>query len=74
MILRILYVYFARIKFKIILDEAKMNQHSVFVHCAAGISRSTSFIMAYLMKHEGMTLLDAFLHIRKRRTFACPNR
>ncbi|KAM7381532.1 hypothetical protein PAMA_012397 [Pampus argenteus] len=31
----------------------------VFVHCVVGISRSSSLVLAYLMIHENMTLVDA---------------
>ncbi|XP_068807324.1 dual specificity phosphatase 29-like isoform X3 [Struthio camelus] len=31
----------------------------VFVHCAMGISRSASLVLAFLMIHENMTLVDA---------------
>ncbi|XP_074764414.1 dual specificity protein phosphatase 13B-like isoform X1 [Athene noctua] len=31
----------------------------VFVHCAMGVSRSASLVLAFLMIHENMTLVDA---------------
>lgn len=31
----------------------------VFVHCAMGLSRSSTLVLAYLIIHENMTLVDA---------------
>jgi protein-tyrosine phosphatase len=39
----------------------------VFVHCQAGISRSASIVMAYLMAKESMSLKEAFLHTKAKR-------
>lgn len=46
---------------------------AVLVHCQAGISRSASVTIAYLVMHRGMTLLDAALLVRRRRSVAYPN-
>jgi len=43
------------------------------VHCAAGISRSATLCIAYLMKHDKQCLEDAYLYVRKRRRCICPN-
>ena len=40
----------------------------VLVHCAAGISRSVSLTMAYLIEYEGMSLPEAFGTVREGRT------
>jgi atypical dual specificity phosphatase len=50
------------------------RQDTVLVNCVAGISRSASFVIAYLMKYYEMTLEDAFLYVRKRRNRICPNK
>ncbi|TKR87276.1 hypothetical protein L596_011695 [Steinernema carpocapsae] len=46
---------------------------NVFVHCNAGISRSTTFVLAYLMKFEGLSLDEALERVRKGRPIARPN-
>lgn len=43
------------------------------VHCLAGVSRSVSLCIGYLMKHKGMTLSEAFHHIHSRRPCIRPN-
>ncbi|NXS53536.1 DS13B phosphatase, partial [Brachypteracias leptosomus] len=44
----------------------------VFVHCAMGVSRSASLVLAFLMIHENMTLVDALKTVSARRDI-CPN-
>ncbi len=46
----------------------------LLVNCVAGISRSATFVIAYLMKYYKMNLKDAFLYVRKRRNQICPNK
>lgn len=50
------------------------KQKSVLVNCAAGISRSSTIVIAYLMKYYQLGLKDAFLYVRKRRNQICPNK
>lgn len=46
---------------------------TVIVHCYAGISRSSSVVLAYLMKEKNMTLDDAFAHLVTKRRIVEPN-
>jgi len=45
----------------------------VFVHCWAGISRSSSCIIAYLMYEHGMSLGNAVNLVRRGRPIINPN-
>jgi protein-tyrosine phosphatase len=43
------------------------------VHCQAGVSRSATIVIAYLMHQRGMTLMEAFQHVRSLRSIVAPN-
>uniref|UniRef100_A0A8C6UU07 protein-tyrosine-phosphatase n=1 Tax=Neogobius melanostomus TaxID=47308 RepID=A0A8C6UU07_9GOBI len=45
----------------------------VLVHCQAGVSRSATVVIAYLMKHTLMTMTDAYKYVRSRRPVVSPN-
>lgn len=61
--------------FEFIDNALKDENNSVLVHCNAGISRSASFIIAYLMQ-KGLyrSYRDAHEHVKKCRPIICPNR
>ncbi|KAL2096226.1 hypothetical protein ACEWY4_008374 [Coilia grayii] len=46
---------------------------STLVHCSAGRSRSASLVMAYLMRFQGATLLQAYRWVLEVRPFIRPN-
>ena len=45
----------------------------VFVHCAAGMSRSATIVIAYLMWKKKLSLNDAFNFVKKKRPVISPN-
>lgn len=45
----------------------------MLVHCVAGVSRSATFCIAYLMKYLQMTLLEAYNHVKLKRPIIKPN-
>jgi len=45
----------------------------VYVHCAAGISRSTTCVCAYLMSHLSLPFREVLAFIASRRRTVCPN-
>ncbi|KAL7210270.1 hypothetical protein ACSBR1_031772 [Camellia fascicularis] len=55
------------------IDGAKRMHGGVMVHCFAGISRSVTIVVAYLMKKRGMSLSEALEHVRSKRPMAAPN-
>eukprot|EP01100_Stratorugosa_tubuloviscum_P015620 TRINITY_DN90_c0_g1_i4.p1 TRINITY_DN90_c0_g1~~TRINITY_DN90_c0_g1_i4.p1 ORF type:complete len:203 (-),score=106.96 TRINITY_DN90_c0_g1_i4:35-643(-) len=62
------------------IDEAKQsnqnqnqNQGAVLVHCNAGISRSASIVIAYLMKKENLTYEQALNQVKAVRSVVKPN-
>mmetsp|Transcript_35478 Transcript_35478/g.101064 ORF Transcript_35478/g.101064 Transcript_35478/m.101064 type:complete len:399 (-) Transcript_35478:196-1392(-) len=55
------------------IHSHRSKGQSVLVHCRAGVSRSASTVLAYMMLSEGYSLHDAFVHVRGRRPGVTPN-
>ncbi|CAJ1338315.1 unnamed protein product, partial [Effrenium voratum] len=66
-----LSVHFPRIVH--FIAGCRHNGHAVYVHCAAGISRSTTSVCAYLMSHLNLTFEQALCFVSQRRPAVCPN-
>ena len=50
------------------------NERIVLVNCVAGISRSATIVISYLMKYYKYDLKKAFLFVRSKRNQICPNK
>ncbi|KAG0696230.1 Dual specificity protein phosphatase 10 [Chionoecetes opilio] len=57
----------------LIADEARQSGARVLVHCQAGVSRSPTIVIAYLMKHTRMTMVDSYKYVKARRIIISPN-
>jgi len=55
------------------LERAKNENSNVFVHCAAGVSRSAAVVVAYLMKYYKLSLQDSLSCVKEMRPVANPN-
>lgn len=53
--------------------NAKKNNGRILVHCVAGISRSASICIMYMMKYKNLSLLDAYNHVLSCRDSIYPN-
>eukprot|EP00696_Hemimastix_kukwesjijk_P000318 gnl/Hemi2/10449_TR3610_c0_g1_i1.p1 gnl/Hemi2/10449_TR3610_c0_g1~~gnl/Hemi2/10449_TR3610_c0_g1_i1.p1 ORF type:complete len:322 (+),score=118.24 gnl/Hemi2/10449_TR3610_c0_g1_i1:131-1096(+) len=53
--------------------EQYRSQGAVLVHCQAGISRSSTLVIAWLMRCMNMTLKEAFATVKKSRPCVMPN-
>ncbi|KAH9520827.1 Dual specificity protein phosphatase 14 [Dermatophagoides farinae] len=56
------------------IHKALENEDGIVaVHCISGISRSSTLVIAYLMKYKNMSLKVAFDFVRSKRWFIRPN-
>jgi len=56
-----------------VVDEARQNECGVLVHCLAGISRSVTVTVAYLMHALDLSLSDAYDHVKRCKPDVSPN-
>ncbi|CAL8093736.1 unnamed protein product [Orchesella dallaii] len=55
------------------IDEGRSKEEGVLVHCLAGISRSVTITMAYLMFKMALSLNEAYDLVRSRKSNISPN-
>ncbi|XP_067645399.1 dual specificity protein phosphatase 18 [Eurosta solidaginis] len=55
------------------IEEVRQFGGKSLVHCVAGVSRSTTLCLAYLMKYGGMSLREAYQHVKTIRPQIRPN-
>eukprot|EP01097_Dermamoeba_algensis_P005627 TRINITY_DN3573_c0_g1_i1.p1 TRINITY_DN3573_c0_g1~~TRINITY_DN3573_c0_g1_i1.p1 ORF type:complete len:173 (-),score=28.36 TRINITY_DN3573_c0_g1_i1:135-587(-) len=55
------------------IDEGVSQNGKVLIHCAAGISRSSTILCAYLMKSRRMRFNEALSRVRTARSICTPN-
>ncbi|KAL3883751.1 hypothetical protein ACJMK2_029985 [Sinanodonta woodiana] len=66
-----LEMYFDRCADKI--HQVSQKGGRTLVHCMAGVSRSATLCIAYMMKYKRMSLKQAYDYIKKRRPVIRPN-
>ena len=55
------------------IAEALENNEGVLIHCRSGVSRSSTIVLAFLIRNMGMRLYDAFFLLRSKRSIVTPN-
>jgi len=55
------------------INQVKLNGGKTLVHCVAGISRSSTLCIAYLMRYEGLSLLASHQLVKTSRPIIRPN-
>ncbi|XP_045599102.2 uncharacterized protein [Procambarus clarkii] len=55
------------------IDKVRESGGSVLVHCLAGISRSATVAIAYVMKHLSLPFDEAYMYVKTRRPTISPN-
>uniref|UniRef100_F7FRM2 Dual specificity phosphatase 10 n=2 Tax=Macaca TaxID=9539 RepID=F7FRM2_MACMU len=57
----------------VLKEEAHQCGKGLLIHCQAGVSRSATIVIAYLMKHTRMTMTDAYKFVKGKRPIISPN-
>ncbi|CAL8238464.1 unnamed protein product [Merluccius merluccius] len=55
------------------IDEARAKKCGILVHCLAGISRSVTVTVAYLMQKLNLSLNDAYDFVKRKKSNISPN-
>lgn len=55
------------------IERCREDGGKILVHCNAGVSRSTSVVIGYLMRHHDYTFLQALGLVRSKRPCVQPN-
>lgn len=55
------------------IAENRKKEGKTVVHCMAGVSRSSTLVIAYLMREENLSLNEAFNLVKQKRPIANPN-
>ena len=55
------------------IEKALKKKSAVLVHCNLGVSRSSTIVLAYLMKSQTLTLANAYTFLKSRRSCIRPN-
>lgn len=56
-----------------VISEAVANNKNVIVHCAAGMSRSPSLVIAYLMIENRWSFKETYDYVKNKRNIIDPN-
>ncbi|XP_020904243.1 dual specificity protein phosphatase 14 isoform X2 [Exaiptasia diaphana] len=63
-------VHFDKVADKI--DRVMKHKGKVLVHCISGVNRSSTLVIAYLMKYHNMTLKNAYSLVKQKRPMIGP--
>ncbi|XP_073433605.1 dual specificity protein phosphatase 19 [Dendrobates tinctorius] len=55
------------------IEEARLQNGVVLVHCNAGVSRAPAIVIGYLMYTEKLNFARAFSVVKNARSVVCPN-
>ena len=55
------------------ISDSQKAQKNILVHCAAGISRSSSVVIAYIMVKYSLSLQEGIHIVKDKRRCICPN-
>ena len=59
--------------FEEFMDKQVKEEKNILVHCHAGISRSATLVISYIMKKQNMNMNDAMQFVKSKRKQVWPN-
>ncbi len=71
--MRINHIFSWNFWFSVIVDSVRKEGGKVLIHCQAGVSRSATITIAYIMKHSMLAMVDAYKYVKSKRTIIAPN-
>ena len=63
----------APLPFSVFPDEVRHEGGKVLIHCQAGVSRSATITIAYIMSRSRLAMHDTFRFVKSRRAIVSPN-
>lgn len=55
------------------INFINQSNENILIHCYAGVSRSATITIAYIMFQNKLSFSDAFCIVKNKRKFICPN-
>jgi protein tyrosine phosphatase len=55
------------------VNEEIKSGNKIYVHCSAGVSRSSTMVISYFMYKDKLTFEDSFQFVKSKRSIICPN-
>ena len=55
------------------IEEGRKGKNKVLVHCAAGVSRSSTVVVSYIMKNKNIGWKKALEEVQSKHPMAFPN-
>ena len=56
------------------INECSQAKCKIVIHCSAGVSRSATVVLVYLMLYKKWNLYDSFVYLRSKRKYIYPNK
>jgi len=55
------------------IEEARSQGGKVLIHCQAGVSRSATITISYIMRRTNLSMVEAYKYVKSKRAIIAPN-